>query len=139
MQCGYRFLLGAGSGWNVDEMQVLGYDPARRGRRMDEMIAIIRDFWDDGLAAFDGEFYRFGTAGQFPVPKERIPILIGGKSDVALRRAARNDGWCGMNYAVEEIPTLVATLKRERRKHLEATGGDRSTPFPLYVMPDEPA
>ena len=135
MQSDYRLLLGVGTGWNVDEIQLLGHNPHRRGRRTDEMITIMRDLWDDGFAAFEGEFYRFDTAAQFPVPREPIPVLIGGKSPGALRRAARNDGWAGMKYTMGEIRGLVAALNAERRRYVDAHGEGR-IPFRRYVMPD---
>lgn len=135
MQSDYRLLLGVGTGWNVDEIQLLGHQPRRRGRRADEMIAIMRDFWADGLAAGDGEFYRFDTVGQFPVPQGPIPVLIGGKSKGALQRAARNDGWAGMKYPVEEIGDLVDALNAERRRHVDVHG-EGPIPFRRYVMPD---
>ncbi len=135
MQSDYRLLLGVGTGWNVEEIELLGHDPRRRARRTDEMIAIMRDFWADGLAAFDGEFYRFDTVGQFPVPLCPIPIVIGGKSEGALRRAARNDGWAGMKYPMEEIRPLVTRLNAERRRHVDAHG-EGGIPFRRYVMPD---
>lgn len=135
MQSDYRLLLGVGTGWNVDEIQLLGHDPRRRARRTDEMIAILRDFWTDGLAASAGEFYRFDTVGQFPVPQRPIPILIGGKSAGALRRAARNDGWVGMKYPVEEIRQLITALNVERQRYVD-DHGEGGIPFRRYVMPD---
>ncbi|MBW2271338.1 MAG: TIGR03619 family F420-dependent LLM class oxidoreductase [Deltaproteobacteria bacterium] len=131
----YRFGLGVGAGWNTEEIALLGYDPRSRGKRMDEMLTIMRDFWDDGEAEFEGEHYRFGPTGQFPVPKQRIPIWIGGKSDVALRRAARHDGWMGMSYPMDEIETLLAKLDVERKRHLDETGDAGDLPFRRFVMP----
>lgn len=134
MQSDYRMVLGVGSGWMVEEIALLGQQVRGRGRRMDEMIAIMRDFWQDGLAAAEGEFYRFDTAGEFPVPEHPIPILIGGKSPSALRRAARNDGWAGMNYSMEEIPGLLATLAVERQRHRDAHAAP-ATSFYRFVIP----
>jgi len=135
MQSGYRFSFGVGAGWNTEEIQLLGHDPATRGARMDEMITIMRDFWEDGMAAFDGCHYRFPPVGQFPVPRLRIPVLIGGKSVPALRRAACNDGWLGMNYPMEEIAELLERLQRERERYLEQGGIDRGD-FRKFVMPE---
>ncbi len=134
MQSDYRLVFGVGGGWMLEEIALLGHEARRRGRRMDEMIAIIRDLWDDGMAAFDGKFHRFDTVGQFPAPQRRIPIWVGGKSDVALRRAARNDGWAGMNYTMEEIPGLLATLNSERQRYVDAHG-DTGLPFRRLVIP----
>ena len=131
----YRFALGAGAGWNIEEIELMGHDPRSRGKRTDEMLSIIRDFWDDGVAEFRGAHYQFGPVGQFPVPERRIPIWVGGKSDVALKRAARHDGWLGMNYPLEEIESLVGKLDHERQRHVDRHGdGDR--PFRRYVLPE---
>ncbi len=134
MQSNYRFVFGVGTGWMLEEIALLGHEARRRGRRMDEMISILRDLWDDGVAAYEGEFFRFDTAGQFPKPERRIPIWVGGKSDVALRRAARSDGWAGMNYTMEEIPGLLAKLHSERQRYVDAQG-DSGVPFRRLVIP----
>jgi probable F420-dependent oxidoreductase len=135
MQSGYRFGLGVGAGWNLEEIALLGHDPRSRGRRMDEMLTIMRNFWDDGVAEFSGGHFAFGPTGQFPVPERRIPIWIGGKSDRALRRAARHDGWVGMNYPMEEIESLLSKLDRERRRHVDRCG-EGELPFRRLVMPE---
>ena len=140
MLSGYRLKLGVGAGWLREEVSLIGHDPAARGRRMDEMIDVIRRFWDGGgMAEFHGEFYDFGPAGMYPAPTQHIPIWVGGKSDIALRRAARNDGWLGMNYALDEIEALLAKLHEERRRHVEMHG-DNGRPFETLVianaMPD---
>lgn len=134
MQSGYRFALGVGAGWNLEEMELLGHDPRTRGKRMDEMIAVMRDFWDDGMASLDGEFYRFGLAGQFPVPERQIPVWVGGKSDAALRRAVANDGWLGMNYPMAEIRELLRRLDTEEKRAQERFG-ERAEPFRRFVIP----
>ena len=124
MLSNYRLKLGVGAGWLREEIAMLGHDPSSRGRRVDEMIAVIRRFWDGGTAEFHGEFYDFGPTGMYPAPSQHIPIWVGGKSDVALRRAARNDGWLGMNYGLDEIEVLLAKLRDERRRHVETVGGN---------------
>jgi probable F420-dependent oxidoreductase len=132
----YRFALGVGAGWLREEIALLGHDPATRGRRTDEMIEVIRRFWDGGgIAEFHGEHYDFGPTGMYPAPERHIPIWVGGRSDVALRRAARNDGWLGMNYPVDEIPGLLGKLNEERRRHLETHGGN-GVEFETLVIPN---
>lgn len=131
MQTDQRFIFGVGAGWNEDEISLLGHSPRQRGRRMDEMLTIMQDFWDDGMAEFDGEFYRFGPTGQFPVPG-KVPVWIGGKSPAALRRAAHHDGWLGMNYPMPEIKQLIDQLNEERRRHEDRHG---AAPFGKFVIP----
>lgn len=128
----HRLVLGVGAGWLEEEIATLGFDSRTRGRRMDEMIDVMRRFWRDGTAEFHGEFYDFGPAGMYPAPGRSLPVWIGGRSDAALRRAARNDGWVGMNYDPEEIPGLLRKLADERRRHVEATGA--SGPFETLVL-----
>ena len=131
----YRFSLGVGAGWLLEEISVLGQDPRSRGKRLDEMLAIIRQFWDDGVAEFRGAHFDFPPVGQFPVPERHVPILVGGKSDVALKRAARHDGWLGMNYPMEEIEHLLGKLDAERRRHVDQHG-DGGRPFRRFVLPE---
>ena len=128
----HRLVLGVGAGWLLEEIELLGFDPRTRGRRMDEMLDLMRRFWRDGSVEFHGEFWDFGPTGMYPAPGRPVPVWIGGRSDAALRRAARNDGWVGMNYDPEEIPGLLRTLAAERRRHVEATGA--SGPFETLVL-----
>jgi probable F420-dependent oxidoreductase len=122
MLSNYRLSLGVGAGWLREEIALLGQDPARRGKRMDEMITIMRGFWNDGTTEFHGEHFDFGPTSMYPKPSQSIPIWVGGKSDAALRRAARNDGWLGMNYPLDEIDGLLAKLAEERKRVADETG-----------------
>jgi probable F420-dependent oxidoreductase len=134
MLSGYRLALGVGAGWLREEIALLGQDPASRGKRMDEMITIIRGFWQDGTTEFHGDHFDFGPTSMYPKPTEAVPIWVGGKSDAALRRAARNDGWLGMNYPLDEIDVLLAKLADERKRVADETGDDR--PFETMVIPN---
>ncbi len=131
----HRLSLGVGVGWLREELELLGFDPATRGRRTDEMIEVLRRFWRDGVAEFHGEFYDFGPTGMYPMPGGPIPIWIGGKSNVALARAARNDGWLGMNYDLDEIDVLLARLHDARSRAHDA-GVDPARPFETMVIPN---
>jgi probable F420-dependent oxidoreductase len=134
MLSGNRLALGVGAGWLREEIALLGHDPASRGRRMDEMITIIRGFWDDGTTEFHGRYFDFGPTSMHPKPDAHIPIWVGGKSTAALRRAARNDGWLGMNYPLDEIDVLLAELAEARKLADEELGADR--PFETMVIPN---
>jgi probable F420-dependent oxidoreductase len=125
----YRVVLGVGVGWLVEEFGVLGQDPKTRGRRTDEMLEVIRDFWDDGYAERHGEFFDVPRSGMFPVPEQRIPVWVGGKSPAALRRAVRCDGWLGMNYGLEEVYRLLEELGALRRDM-----GDQREDFETLVI-----
>jgi probable F420-dependent oxidoreductase len=131
----HRLSLGVGVGWLREEITLLGQDPATRGRRTDEMLEVLRRFWADGVAEFHGEFYDFGPTGMFPVPGGPIPLWIGGKSDAALARAARHDGWLGMNYDLDEVHTLLARLREAQATAADA-GLDPQRPFETMVIPN---
>jgi probable F420-dependent oxidoreductase len=130
----YRFHLGVGAGWHLEEIALLGHDPHTRGRRMDEMISIMRTLWERGEMKWNGEFFKFDSVGQYPMPQKKIPIWIGGKTDAALRRAARNDGWLGMNYPLDEVRSLLGKLRTERTQYLDRTGGPADR-FSTFVIP----
>jgi len=91
-----RFVLGTGVGWLKEEFEAVGQNFHNRGKRVDEMLTIIRDFWDDGYAEFHGEYYDFPRSGMFPVAKKPVPMWIGGHSLPAARRAAFFDGYMPM-------------------------------------------
>ncbi len=131
----HRFGFGVGAGWCFEEIALLGHDPSTRGRRMDEMLDIMRDLWTRGEAECHGRHFDFGPVGQHPVPERRVPVWIGGRSERALARAARHDGWAGMSYPMGEIETLLGRLEIERRKHVDRFG-EGDLPFRRFVMPE---
>jgi alkanesulfonate monooxygenase SsuD/methylene tetrahydromethanopterin reductase-like flavin-dependent oxidoreductase (luciferase family) len=93
-----RLTLGVGiGGEDRHEVEVCGVDPSTRGRRMDECLQILRDLADGTPVTFDGEFFSLRDALIHPAPSPRIPLIVGGRSDAAARRAARlGDGWLGI-------------------------------------------
>lgn len=97
-----RLTLGVGVGWSREEFDALGVPFAGRGARTDEYLEAMRVLWREDVASFAGEFVAFSGARVNPKPVHgrRIPIVIGGNSDAALRRVARlGDGWYGFNLA----------------------------------------
>ena len=113
---GNRVSLGVGIGWCREEFELLGQDFATRGRRTDEALALMAALWTPGWTQFDGEFYSAPRLTMEPTPTERIPVLVGGLSEVAFRRAARHDGWVGDIYPVEEAIALAGRLAEVRRE-----------------------
>ena len=114
-----RVLLGVGVGWAKEEMDAVGVDFHKRGKRTDEAIAVMRALWTSEASSFSGDFYRFQDAYSFPKPARAggIPILIGGESDAAIRRVARiGDGWLPYNLPVEEAAGTIARLKQVTRE-----------------------
>jgi len=108
-----RYILGTGVGWLKEEFETMGQDFHTRGKRMDEMLTIVRDFWDDGYAEFKGEFFNFPRSGMFPVPERPIPIWIGGHSMPAARRAAHFDGYMPMRPLLDPDGALDAQTQAE--------------------------
>ena len=102
---GERILLGAGlSPWKED-FSYNGVDFDKRGKLMDECIAIIRGAMSGKYFEFHGENYDFGPMKMFPVPSRPVPIIIGGHSQPALKRAARlGDGWVSANTTLQPSP-----------------------------------
>ncbi|MBF9072842.1 LLM class F420-dependent oxidoreductase [Streptacidiphilus fuscans] len=115
-----RFGLGVGVGWSAEEFAALGVPFERRGRRTDEYLAAMRAVWTEDPASFSGEFVRFEGIRVHPKPLRggRLPVLVGGNSRAALRRAARSgDGWYGFNVPVADVPASIAELGEECARH----------------------
>lgn len=93
-----RFELGVGSGWSWEEYAALGVPFAERGKRMDEYLEILRLVWTEDRAGYDGRFISFDglVLNPKPVTPGGPPVIVGGDSAPAMRRAARaGDGWYG--------------------------------------------
>jgi probable F420-dependent oxidoreductase len=105
---GGRLELGVGAGWLAEEFAALNVPFAKRGERMDEWLAILRECWTGRPRARTSEFYDL-PAGTLclPRPAHDIPLLIGGHSPAALRRARANDGWLAQQDADKLDPTAL--------------------------------
>ena len=110
---GGRVELGIGVGWCEEEFDLLGQQFAKRGRRTDEMLELMKALWQPGWTEFDGEFYQTPRLEMTPTPP-RIPIYAGGLSDIALRRASRNDGWIGDLITLDQALTSVQRVRELR-------------------------
>lgn len=113
---GGRLELGVGVGWCEDEFELLGQRFDRRGKRTDEMLALMKALWEPGWTEFDGEFYTTPRLEMEPTPPT-IPVYVGGLSDIALSRAARHDGWIGDLITTERALERVATLRELRAEN----------------------
>jgi len=93
-----RLTLGTGiGGEDPHEIEVCGVDPKTRGRRMDECLQILRRLAKGTPVTFDGEFFSLQDALIVPAPSPPVPLIVGGRSDTAVSRAARlGDGWLGI-------------------------------------------
>ncbi|MFC7506096.1 LLM class flavin-dependent oxidoreductase [Nocardioides sp. CPCC 206347] len=93
-----RLTLGVGvAGEDRREVTNMGVDPASRGRRMDETLGLLRRLASGDVIDHAGEFFQLEGASILPAPETRVPIVIGGGGDVAVRRTVEyGDGWLGM-------------------------------------------
>jgi alkanesulfonate monooxygenase SsuD/methylene tetrahydromethanopterin reductase-like flavin-dependent oxidoreductase (luciferase family) len=98
-----RFVFGVGLGGDDRrELEVCGVDPSTRGRRLDESLAIVRDLLHGETVDVEGREFVVRDARLLPTPAPPVPIVVGGRSDAALRRAARyGDGWLGVFVTAE--------------------------------------
>lgn len=124
-----RVALGVGAGWMADEFTLMDQPFAGRGRRMDEMIDVLRALWKGGWVEHRGEFYEFPRLEMSPVPEEEIPIYVGGFSKPALRRAATvGDGWISDLHSTQELAEIISTLGE-----LRAAGTRADRPFQVVA------
>lgn len=117
---GGRVEFGIGASWLEEEWRAIGLDFASRGRRVDEAIEVCKRLWTEPEVAHDGEFFRFDAVAFEPKPLQQPwpPILIGGESGAALRRAARDgDGWIGMGHAFESAAGQITRLRELRGEY----------------------
>jgi probable F420-dependent oxidoreductase len=117
---GGRVTLGAGVGWLEEEFDNAGQSFHNRGKRMEEIVPILRRLWSEDVIEHRGEFYDFGPVKFQPKPlqKPNIPIHIGCHGGPALRRAGRiGDGWIEVGShdfeTLEKRLDMVMTARRE--------------------------
>ena len=114
--CAQRLTLGVGVGWSEEEFAAVGVPFAGRGRRAAEYVQAMRALWRDDVASFSGEFVSFSAVRVNPKPARDglIPVVLGGNSDAALRRAATwGDGWYGFNLRdVDAVSERLTMLER---------------------------
>jgi len=110
-----RFVFGVGiGGEDRHEVEICGVDPATRGRRMDECMTIVRQLLTGHPASFHGEFFDLDDALIVPPPSDPIPIIVGGRSDAAVRRAGRlGDGWLGIWNSARRFAEVVEIIADE--------------------------
>ncbi|HZQ58144.1 MAG TPA: LLM class flavin-dependent oxidoreductase [Acidimicrobiales bacterium] len=108
-----RFSFGVGAGGDDRaEVEACGVDPATRGRRTDESLAALRVLLDGGAVTSEGEFFALRGVRVLPTPAERVPVVVGGRSAPALRRAgALGDGWLGLWVTPERWAAAVASVE----------------------------
>jgi probable F420-dependent oxidoreductase len=131
---GDRVVLGVGAGWMREEFDVVGERFAARGRRLDEMLDVLALVWSGETVEHHGEFYDFPPLSVSPAPGRPVPIWVGGQSDAALRRAARQDGWIGTLYAPDDAFVWVERVRAAREA--AGGGGDFDVVLAVYALDD---
>ena len=117
---GGRLLLGIGVGWVREEAEALGVDFSMRGRRADEYIEVMRTLWREPVASFHGEFVNFDGVVSEPRPAQQggVPIIVGGHSEAAARRAGRlGNGFYPLGVAPERLASLRRIMEETAREH----------------------
>ncbi len=132
-----RVRLGVGVGWCEEEYIQTGQDFRTRGKRLDEMIPALRALWQGGWVEYHGTYYDVPACQMNPSPTLPVPIIGGGQSEPALRRASTLcDGWVNTgaaepDEAFREAAAIGDALKR---------AGRQNEPFAIYLavraMPD---
>lgn len=124
-----RFGFGVGSSPWPEDFEVCFQDWKSRGKRMDEMIAIIRGLLRGEFFSFEGAHYQLPSIKLCPAPSAPVPILIGGHAEGALARAARvGDGWMFAGGAPEELARCLDRLAVLRRE-----AGREGEPFEIHA------
>jgi probable F420-dependent oxidoreductase len=128
---GGRLTLGVGVGWLAEEFEAAGIDFHTRAARTRECVRALRALWTEAEPEFHGRFFSFGPLRFEPKPvqKPHPPIVFGGESEAALRRAAAlGDGW----YGVGHTPESAAAQVEKVRARLVAEGR-AGVPFEVTV------
>ncbi|MFY1621389.1 TIGR03619 family F420-dependent LLM class oxidoreductase [Micromonospora sp. WMMD736] len=129
-----RVSLAVGVGWMREEFELMGQDFSTRGKRLNEMIPALRELWRGGWVSWSGEHYQVPELMLEPHPPVPVPILCGGESEAALRRAARLcDGWVGYAYRWDDAARYVQRLTTLRREY-----GRDGEPFEIILALLEP-
>lgn len=107
-----RLILGVGvGGEDRHEIEVCGVDPKTRGRRTDEALTALRGLLYGESFSMSGEFYEFEEALILPAPDPPVPLVIGGRSTAAVKRAARfGDGWLGAWCSPRRLAEVAAQI-----------------------------
>ena len=134
-----RAEIGIGAGWLESEWRAAGLDFHTRGRRLDEAIGVCKHLFSDPVIAHRGEFFRFEPVAFEPKTVQRPwpPLLIGGESKAALRRAAdTGDGWIGLDHTLESVREPLARLRALR---VERESADTAFEICVGARPEEPS
>ncbi|MGI9287091.1 MAG: TIGR03619 family F420-dependent LLM class oxidoreductase [Pseudomonadales bacterium] len=113
-----RFTFGVGLSPWPEDFAVCNEPWKARGKRMDEMVEMIRGLMTGDYYGFEGEHYQLAPIKICPVPSKPVPILFGGHADAALKRAARTgDGWVHAGGTIETLKPFIDRLNELRKEY----------------------
>ncbi|WP_376707697.1 LLM class flavin-dependent oxidoreductase [Nocardioides alcanivorans] len=125
-----RLTMGVGLSPWPEDFVAMGVPWEKRGKRMDECIDIFRGLTSGEYFSYSGDFYDIAEMKQTPAPTQPIPVLVGGHSDAALRRAVRKgDGWMHAGGDAETLDRLLDRLAEIRKEE-----GDTRDDFEIHVI-----
>lgn len=125
---GNRFNFGVGLSVWPEDYEVMGVPYAKRGKRFDECLDIVQGLCAGGYFEYHGEFYDLPAVKLNPVPTKPLPILIGGHSDAAFKRAAKYDGFMFAGGDFDTLKPMVDAINGYR-----AELGTQNNPFQMFA------
>ena len=128
---GGRFVFGIGTGWLREETELMGGDFDHRWSQTRESIEVMKELWTQQDPSFQGRFHRFSGMKFSPKPAQNphVPLIIGGSSRAAIRRAARlGNGWHPSALPLEEFSQKIKYLGEQTK-----TSGRTSDEIPISV------
>ena len=139
-----RVTLGIGVGWLEEEFRALGVPFERRGHRTDDYVHAMRTLWAENPASYHGPFVNFDNCISLPKPPQgRVPMVIGGHTEAAARRAGRlGDGFFPGKGSVQELHDLLQVVRNEADRagrdmsKIELTTGYRADPEVMNQLID---
>jgi probable F420-dependent oxidoreductase len=135
---GGRFIFGIGVGYLESEFRALGIPFKDRGPRTDEYLAAMRAIWSESAPAYRGRFAQFADVQAYPRPVQQPgpPIVVGGRSPGAYRRAVEQGaGWYGFALSVERTAESIAALRDTGERYARPT---TLGPLEISVTPRGP-
>jgi probable F420-dependent oxidoreductase len=124
---GNRVELGIGMGWMEEEFDLMGTPFGQRGKRADEMLEVLGKLWTGEVVEHHGAHFDVPPLEMLPAPTEPVPVIVGGLSEAALRRAARHDGWVSDLHTIDELAEIRHKLDAHRAEY-----GRADLPFSMY-------